>query len=345
MRKSVIFLLFLLYSVFLFSQDFMKEVYGCMIKGDYKCVVRNLRMYHEDTGIDVRKKVAEAEECGKYQISADALFEADAFANAGKYYSKILDINPKDTYSKKQYDICLEKQGKTSSISGVAANTKWEIDMVYVQGGTFTMGCTSEQGSACDSDEKPAHQVTLSSYYIGKYEVTQKQWQEITGNNPSYFKGDNLPVEQVSWEDVQDFIRQLNRKTGKNYRLPTEAEWEYAARGGSKSRSYKYSGSNTADEVAWYSNNSSKKTHPVGTKQSNELGIYDMSGNVWEWCNDRTGAYSSSSQTNPIGATSGSYYVLRGGGWFYIVKGARVSNRYELTPDYRRSGLGFRLAL
>ncbi|MDR0754334.1 MAG: formylglycine-generating enzyme family protein [Prevotellaceae bacterium] len=220
-------------------------------------------------------------------------------------------------------------------------------EMVFVQGGTFTMGCISEQGADCFDNEKPAHKVTLSNFYIGKYEVTQAEWKAIMGNNPSNFSGcDNCPVEKVSWNDVQEFIRKLNAKTGKNYRLPTEAEWEYAARGGNRSKGYKYSGSNSVENVAWYGyDNSGKKTHPVGTKQANELGIYDMSGNVHEWCQDWYGAYSNGAQTNPKGASSGSYRVFRGGGWYRSAGGVCVSNRFRNTPDSRRDGsLGFRLA-
>jgi formylglycine-generating enzyme required for sulfatase activity len=220
-----------------------------------------------------------------------------------------------------------------------------EPEMVFVEGGTFTMGCASEQGEDCFDDEKPAHQVTLSNYYIGKYEVTQAQWKAVMGNNPSYFSGcDNCPVEQVSWDDVQEFIRKLNAKTGKNYRLPTEAEWEYAARGGNRSQGYKYSGSNSVGNVAWYDDNSGYKTHPVGTKQANELGIYDMNGNVWEWCQDWYDNYNSGSQTNPNGASSGSYRVSRGGSWFGNARYVRVSDRGNGTPGFRFNFLGFRLA-
>jgi len=225
------------------------------------------------------------------------------------------------------------------------ATTKptFTIEMVYVQGGTFTMGCTSEQGSDCDADESPTHQVMVSTFYMSKYEITQKQWVEIMGSNPSYFKGDNLPVEQVSWEDVQDFIRKLNLKTGKQYRLPTEAEWEYAARGGTKSKGYKYSGSNTLSNVAWYDDNSGRETHPVGSKFPNELGLYDMSGNVWEWCGDWYGNYGSSAQTNPAGPSSGSYRVFRGGSWDFSAGGCRVTFRFSYYPGYRMSSIGFRL--
>jgi formylglycine-generating enzyme required for sulfatase activity len=216
------------------------------------------------------------------------------------------------------------------------------IEMIYVQGGTFTMGCTGEQGNDCNKDEKPAHQVTLSSFSIGKYEVTQAQWKSVMGSNPFYFKGDNLPVENVSWNDVQAFIRKLNTQAGNRYRLPTEAEWEYAARGGNQSKGYKYSGSNTLGNVAWYYDNSAYKTHPVGQKSPNELGIYDMSGNVREWCSDRYDVYSTSAQNDPVG-TSGSYRVIRGGSWGSNVD-CRVAYRGCNSTDKCYYGLGFRLA-
>ena len=188
------------------------------------------------------------------------------------------------------------------------------FDMVEVRGGTFRMGATSEQGSDALDNEKPVHSVTLSGYYIGKTEVTQALWEAVMGNNPSRFKGDNLPVDWVSWNDCQEFIRKLNALTGQHFRLPTEAEWEFACRGGNNSRGYKYSGSNNLGSVAWYDDNSGVKTHPVATKSPNELGIYDMSGNVWEWCADWYGDYSSGAQTNPKGPYGGSYRVYRGGG-------------------------------
>ena len=219
------------------------------------------------------------------------------------------------------------------------------IEMVKVEAGTFMMGATSEMENPYD-DEKPVHQVTLTNdYYIGKYEVTQAIWQAVMSSKPSYFKGNNLPIEKVSWNDCQDFISKLNNMTGRKFRLPTEAEWEYAARGGKKSRGYQYSGSSNISVVAWYDGNSGSKTHPVGKKHANELGIYDMSGNVYEWCLDWKGSYSSSSQTNPTGATSGSYRVRRGGGWRYSAGSCRSSYRASCPPDYRGNGLGLRLVL
>ena len=219
------------------------------------------------------------------------------------------------------------------------------IEMVKVEGGTFMMGATSEMKNP-NSNEKPVHQVTLTNdYYMGKYEVTQALWQAVMGSNPSEYKGDNLPVETVSWNDCQEFISKLNSLTGRKFRLSTEAEWEYAARGGKKSRSYQYSGSSNISDVAWYDGNSGSKTHPVGTKQANELGIYDMTGNVWEWCQDWEDSYSSSSQTNPTGADSGSDRVGRGGSWSDRAEVCRSSFRYCDAPDDRNNDIGLRLAL
>ncbi len=247
---------------------------------------------------------------------------------------------PKKQYSEKpRVSSSYTDDGIMFSIGNV------RFEMVRVEGGTFTMGATAEQGSDASEDEKPAHQVTLSSYMIGKTEVTQALWQAVMGSNPSNFKGSNLPVEEVSWEDCQTFIRKLNALTGKNFRLPTEAEWEFAARGGNNSRGYKYSGSNTLSNVAWYGDNSSYKTHPVATKAPNELGIYDMSGNVYEWCSDWYSSYSSSSQYNPTGPFSGSRRVNRGGSWHSIARDCRVSNRVNDDPALRYYGLGLRLAL
>ena len=243
-------------------------------------------------------------------------------------------------------------------------------EMVKVEGGTFTMGATAEQGSDYDSDELPTHQVTLSDYYIGKYEVTQQLWEYVMsysgtcadgssmsayasdvwlGSDPSssYGVGDYYPAYYVSYYDIVDiFLPRLNKITGRTYRLPTEAEWEFAARGGKQSKGYKYSGSDNIGVVAWYTGNSGGKTHQVGTKEPNELGIYDMSGNVWEWCGDWYGSYSSSAQTNPTGPSSGSGRVLRGGSWIdRYAGGCRVSARSGYDPSNRRSADGFRVVL
>ena len=217
--------------------------------------------------------------------------------------------------------------------------------MISVEGGTFQMGATSEQIGYADGDEEPVHSVTLSDYYIGETEVTQELWEAVMGSNPSNFKGNKKPVEKVSWNDCQEFITKLNQLTGKNFRLPTEAEWEYAARGGNRSKGYKYSGSNTIDDVAWYWNNSSSGTQIVKTKAANELGIYDMSGNVFEWCQDWYGDYSSGSQINPTGPASGSSRVLRGGSWYLSAWYCRVSDRHFNYPASRSYSHGLRLAL
>lgn len=226
----------------------------------------------------------------------------------------------------------------TFTVNGV------QFTMVEVGGGTFTMGATSEQGSDAWDEEKPAHEVTLSDYYIGQTEVTQALWEAVMGSNPSDSKGGNLPVERVSWDDCQVFIQKLNQLTGKQFRLPTEAEWEYAARGGRKSRGYKYAGGNNIDSVAWCDGNSGNETHPVATKQANELGIYDMSGNVLEWCSDWCGDYTSSSQSDPQGSSSGSFRVIRGGCYYNFARNCRVSYRISNTLDYRCGYLGLRLS-
>lgn len=221
-----------------------------------------------------------------------------------------------------------------------------EPEMVFVQGGTFTMGCTEEQVSECYDNEKPIHRVTLDDFYIGKYEVTQAQWKAVMGGNPSYFLGcDNCPVENVSWDDVQKFIRKLNSLTGKKYDLPTEAQWEYAARGGSKSQGYMYSGSNDFEAAAWHGRNSGRRTHPVGTRSANEIGLHDMSGNVMEWCRDTYGSYYSTAVVNPHGPSTGSDRVLRGGSWKANSSYCRVTFRYNYAPSNGGRNIGFRLFL
>ena len=223
-------------------------------------------------------------------------------------------------------------------------NVKFE--MVYVEGGTFRMGATAEQGEDARDNEKPVHRVTLSSYLIGKHEVTQALWKEVMGSNPSYNKqGRDYPVEYVSWDDCQEFVKKLNARTGMKFRMPTEAEWEYAARGGNRSKGYKYAGSDNLDEVGWYKDNSGYHTHPVGGKKPNELGLYDMSGNVWEWCQDWYGDYTNEAQTNPAGPQSGGIRVLRGGSCWCGARYCRVSSRFSLDPGCRLDYVGLRLVL
>ena len=254
----------------------------------------------------------------------------------------------------------MAQEKKTFTVNGVSFN------MIYVQGGTFQMG---SDDSEAWYDENPIHSVTLSDYYIGETEVTQELWEAVMGTAIEqqrkkaeeywgyecdlYGVGSTYPMYYISWEECQEFIKKLNRITGKNFRLPTEAQWEYAARGGNKSRGYKYAGSDTIGEVAWYYDNACDGvgssspdfgTHRVGTKSANELGLYDMSGNVLEWCSDWYGDYSSSLQTNPTGPTTGSCRVLRGGCWNYDAQYCRVANRDNDSPDYRDDNGGFRLA-
>jgi sulfatase modifying factor 1 len=225
---------------------------------------------------------------------------------------------------------------------------KLQADMVLVEGDTFTMGWHNKERDGNGYDwEKPAHEVTLDDFYIGRYEVTQAQWRAVMGSDPPelHNKGcDKCPVERVSWNDIQDFLKKLNNLTGENYRLPTEAEWEFAARGGNQTQGYLYSGSNDLDEVGWYRDNSNSKTHPVGQKKANELGLFDMSGNVWEWCQDWYGDYPSTAQQNPKGPESGSNRVLRGGGWDYYPRGCRAAYRGDGGLTVRNGSLGFRLA-
>lgn len=241
-----------------------------------------------------------------------------------------------------------EPQTETFTVNGVS------FKMVTVEGGTFTMGATAEQESDASSNERPAHEVTLSTYSIGATEVTQALWLAVMGSNPSYFRGDLLrPVECVSWNDCQTFIAELNQLTGKTFRLPSEAEWEYAARGGNKSQGYKYAGNNSISDVAWYWDNIPSQlydtdgygTQAVATKAPNELGLYDMSGNVMEWVNDWYGNYTSEAQTNPKGPSSGSSRVQRGGCWNYDADYCRVSYRGAGHPMNQEITLGLRLAL
>lgn len=229
-----------------------------------------------------------------------------------------------------------------SSSSSASPGKTWTdpttgMEFVFVPGGCYQMG--SNDG---ERDEKPVHEVCVDGFWMGKYEVTQAEWQRVMGFNPSTFKGDRNPVEKVSWNDAQSFIKKLNGKGNGTFRLPSEAEWEYAARSGGKNE--KYAGGNDVDRVAWYDGKNGS-THPVGTKASNSLGLYDMSGNVSEWCQDwyNDSAYSNHSRKNPIYGVRGSERVYRGGGWYYSPWLLRSANRKRNDPGFTSCGLGFRL--
>jgi formylglycine-generating enzyme required for sulfatase activity len=236
--------------------------------------------------------------------------------------------------------------------------TAWGINMkmIWVEGGDFLMGCTSEQGGACESDEQNVRRVTVDGYYIGMLEVTQEQWEKVVGTNiyqqkskaggsSTYGVGPTYPMYYVSWEEAMEICRLLSNKTGRTYTLPTEAQWEYAARGGKNPDGTKYSGSNMIDVVGWYTDNSGSSTHLCGTKRANSLGIYDMSGNVWEWCKDwYANSYVSYDTNNPTGPSSGSSRVFRGGSWYDSASSCRVANR-NFSPGIRSNFLGFRVVL
>jgi formylglycine-generating enzyme required for sulfatase activity len=219
----------------------------------------------------------------------------------------------------------------------VAASVSFDLEMIFVEGGTFKMG------SRDYANERPIHLVTLDDFWVSKYPITQAQWQAVMGQNPAHFVGDALPVETISWNDAQLFIKRLNLLTNKNYRLPTEAEWEFAAKGGNQTKDYKYSGSDILDDVAFFSRNSQSLTHPVGQKLPNELGIHDMSGNIWEWCSDIYGLYTDAAVKNPMGAAEGTSHVHRGGSWYNTAMNSRSTRRHHRKAAYRANHIGFRL--
>ena len=217
-------------------------------------------------------------------------------------------------------------------------------NMVYIEGGSFLMGNSILRDCDAFEDEMPIHEVNISSFYICKYEVTQDEWMFIMGNNPSFFTGSKRPVDNISWDDSQLFIKKLNELTGKQFRLSTEAEWEYAARGGMRSHGFNYAGSDIIQDVAWFEDNSNGRTHEVGSKMPNELGLFDMSGNVFEWCQDWYGNYPVGIQNNPSGPISGEFLVNRGGSWNNLASNCRVTDRLYDTSSFHDSCSGFRLA-
>jgi formylglycine-generating enzyme required for sulfatase activity len=227
---------------------------------------------------------------------------------------------------------------------------KTGMEFTVVKGGCFSMGAFAFDQNALE-DEKPAHEVCVGSFRIGTFEVTQDQWQAVMGDNPSGFKNGRRPVENITWSDAQDFLARLNKATGRQYRLPTEAEWEFAARGGVKSKGFLFAGSNAFDDVAWVLSNSERQSATVGGKRPNELGIYDMSGNVWEMCADRYAAdyFKESPKENPAGPAAGPARVMRGGSWARGPEAARVTQRVGIppaaAPGSRNTSIGFRVAI
>lgn len=324
---------------------------GVYQDGSTQCITSSVTANSElgDVNNDGNVNIADATDLIDYLLDGDEsqinLINADTDLNGSigiADVTEIIDYLFNGHWSWEETQPATE----TFTVNGVT------FTMIAVEGGTFTMGGTAEQGSDVDPREMPAHQVTLSSYCIGQTEVTQALWQAVMGSNPSYFNdydfGTNLqrPVEQVSWDDCQTFITQLNQLTGRTFRLPTEAEWEFAARGGNLSQGYKYAGSNTIDDVAWYWDNiPSQETQTVATKASNELGLYDMCGNVWEWCQDFYGYYSSEPQTNPVGPSVDQGRVCRGGGWGGDAWSCRVSCRNNFRSSFSNESSGLRLAL
>lgn len=324
--------------------DFVKELYG----NEPSVVEKPVSQLAAEPTVESKTEVIGEgkNQLKKWWIIAACVLEAVA-AVVGIVCDKFLSVGedmeqktkPKTEQKTESAPQLVAVEGsRTFTVNGV------KFTMVPVEGGTFTMGATSEQGSDANEDEKPAHEVTLSDYYIGQTEVTQALWKVVMGSNPSNFARDNLPVESVSWNDCQVFIQKLNQLTGKQFRLPTEAEWEYAARGGRKSRGYKYAGGNNIGLVAWCGDNSGNRTHTVATKQANELGVYDMSGNVEEWCSDWYDGYQSSSQSDPQRPSLGSCRVNRGGSCYCNAGDCRVSYRFFGIPDFRYNDLGLRLS-
>ena len=344
--------------------DYLKEANACFEKGDYECAKKNYTLFQTFDGKDMSAYIKKAEDCMRTRNLADDYFGEKEYEKAKARYRTVLEHNPKDPYVQKKYDACVIQlnaiisNSQTPQVStSPAKNHPAEPEMVFVEGGTFWMGCSGEDGSECSEAEIPLHSVTVSSFNISIYPVTQKQWQLLMGTTvrqqrdkdkkkwPINGEGDNYPMYYINWGEAQEFIRRLNEATGKQYRLLTEAEWEYAARGGNKSKGYKYSGSNNLNDVGWYSENSGNSIHPVGTKRPNELGIYDMSGNVWEWCQDWYGNYSSQSQNNPKGPNTGTDRVLRGGRFADSDSFSRVTRRGNRSPNERFYTYGFRIAL
>ena len=338
--KYLIFLCSILTLSLSTQDDYLKRANDHFAKGEYLDAIRYYKAHHASIGANTHEeKIEQAEECHRLTLLADLLFKELEVEKAEIQYAKILEINPNDPHAQAQYDECVSLRPVRTIFDDVYDN------MVLVAGDTFLMGSRDNDAY---SDEKVVHQVTLSDFKISKYQVTQKLWNEVMGmeRNLSEYKGDDLPVTHVSWNEAIEFIQELNLLTEKRYRLPTEAEWEFAARGGINSKGYRYAGSNEMDDVGWFAANSDDKPHPVGAiKRTNELGLFDMSGNVYEWCSDWYSAYSEDAKTNPKGPSTGLLRVFRGGCWNRFAWYSRVSSRSGNLPGNRFAYVGFRLCL
>lgn len=319
---------------------------------------------YDDQNIIMAAKILDVETGGVVSSTPPAVEskEPTKMAEACIRISKIL-VGEKSNARQTTSSTASYSQTGYASQPAPAANqdfteTAWDINMkmIWVEGGDFLMGCTSEQGN-CESDEQNVRRVTVDGFYIGMLEVTQSQWEKVVGTtiyqqktkanySNTYGVGPDYPMYFVSWDEAMEFCRLLSNKTGRTYTLPTEAQWEYAARGGNKNEGAKYAGSNMIDAVAWYTDNSGSSTHIVGSKRANALGIYDMSGNVWEWCKDwYASSYVSYDTNNPVGPSSGSYRVIRGGSWRCNASDCRVADRGGNSPGFRNGNLGFRVVL
>ena len=317
-----------------------------------RCLTRNARIFVNDSLVGVDQLLVNNLTGGTYILRASKDgFEDDSIIVTLSHNEYRQVVIPALKKAKKEIvqqnsNLNMRVEGTYESfvLNGIT------FYMIKVESGSFSMGATNEQGSRFDSNERPTHRVTLSNFSIGETEVTQELWEAVMGSNPSFFLGSRLPVELVSWEDCQAFITKLNEllegqlSDGKKFRLPTEAEWEFAARGGNLSKGYRYAGGNSINPIAWQNGNSENKTHGVGSKLPNELGIYDMSGNVMEWCNDWYDGYDSADQANPTGPQTGNTRVCRGGCWNVNSGDCRVSYRFYLEESYSNNNLGLRLA-
>ncbi len=316
-----------------------------------KVVIRAERDGLKSSLSDIMKKCEEQLNCITKKDSELTLLHKDNVslqANLRKREIETEDLRQKYAELEKRYQNLKESSEKRLKEESQAVFREFSVcgvlfKMIRVESGSFMMGSPDNDAEAFD-DEKIQHRVILSDYYIGETQVTQEQWETVMGNNPSTFKGEKHPVDNITWNCCQKFIKKLNSETGMKFHLPTEAQWEFAARGGNKSQGFKYAGSNTLDDVAWYAGNSGKGTHPVKTKLANELGLYDMSGNVWEWCQDWYGSYKNSSLSDPTGPSSGTDHVLRGGSWNDKAIHCRVAYREDDGPDGPYY-FGFRIAL